>query len=843
MSLKRQFICPLPNGIHARPASVFEEAMRDFSSEIILVNERNGRSANARSVLAIIGADIRHNDRCALKVSGPDEKEAFRALEVFVEKALPHCDDPLASDVASNGKFHLPSMALDSNVTVHTGTRVVGGVALGRIVQIGGFKIPPGLLLNGDHDESGERGKLEEGLQKLIEFYDKRAASAKRKIEIELYKAHRAIARDMEFQRQLREGVGERKQTAAGAIAGAENHFSKMLAAAGSALLRERALDIQDVCSELLRQIYGGASGPEAVRLESDAIVVAETLAPGQFLALDRKYLKGLALGHTGTTSHTVILARSFGIPTLAGVHEIADGRLENQEAVLDADGGALLTNLTEKARRYYAMEQQRLEARRGRMQKFEARAATTQDGHRIEIGANIASAEEAPAAFAGGAEGVGLFRTEMLFLDRESAPNETEQFEIYRRALEAAGNHAVIIRTLDAGGDKPLDYLNLPTEENPFLGCRGIRLYEKFEPLFRTQIRALVRASAQGKLKLLLPMVATMDEARRAKKIILEEQQKCAAEKIPYDAQMPIGAMIEVPSAAFLMDALCAEFDFFSIGSNDLLQYFMAADRGNAAVKALYNPLQPAFLQLLNQIVTAARKHQKWIGLCGEAGAEILPLLAGLGLDEISVSAPAIPGLKAEIAELRFTDCQRLLAAAMRCATADEAAALLKQFLMQRGAPLTEPDLVILDSGAQTKEEAIKQAADRLYVTGRTENSRALEEAIWQREQTYSTGFGHGFAIPHCKTDAVRFNSLALVKLRTPVHWNSLDGRLVQVAVLFAARDNNGANGHMKVFARLARLMMDENFRARIENENDAQALCRIMRDALPTEAATTGQ
>jgi len=842
MPLKRQFICPLVSGMHARPASALEEAARQFVSEMTLTNERNGRTANLNSVLAIVSTDTRHNDPCILTVNGPDEKEAFAALDAFIQKELPHCNDALATKAISNGEFHLPTMALDATVTVHPGTPVVGGVATGRIVRIGGFKIPPGLLLNGDHDESAERGKLEEGLQKLIEFYDERAASAKRKIEIELYKAHRAIARDREFQRQLWEGVGKRKQTAAGAIAEAEKHFSKMLAATGSALLRERALDIQDVCSELLRQIYGGVSGPEKVRLEYDAIVVAETLTPGQFLALERKYLKGLALGHTGTTSHTVILARSFGIPTLAGVQEIADGRLENQEAVLDADGGALLTNLSEKARRYYAMEQQRLEARRGRMQKFVAQAATTRDGHRIEIGVNIASAEEAPAAFAGGAEGVGLFRTEMLFLDRESAPNETEQFEIYRRALEAAGNHAVIIRTLDAGGDKPLDYLNLPTEENPFLGCRGIRLYEKFEPLFRTQIRALVRASAHGKLKLLLPMVATVDEARRAKKIILEEQQKCAAEKIAYDAQMPIGAMIEVPSAAFLMDALCAELDFFSIGSNDLLQYFMAADRGNAAVKALYDPLQPAFLQLLNQIVTAARRNKKWIGLCGEAGAEILPLLAGLGLDEISVSAPAIPGLKAEIAELMFTDCERLLAAAMRCTTAEEAAAGLKQFTAQRGAPLTEPDLVILDSDAQTKEEAIKQAADRLYVTGRAENSRALEEAIWQREQTYSTGFGHGFAIPHCKTDAVRFNSLALVKLRTPVHWNSLDGQPVRVAVLFAARDHNGANGHMKVFARLARLMMDENFRMRIENENDAQALCGIIRDALQIDATAGG-
>jgi fructose-specific phosphotransferase system IIA component len=495
-----------------------------------------------------------------------------------------------------------------------------------------------------------------------------------------------------------------------------------------------------------------------------------------------------------------------------------------------------LLTNLTDKARRYYAMEQRRLTDRRERIQQFAVRAATMRDGRAMEIGANIASAGEASAAFAAGADGIGLFRTEMLFLDRASAPEEAEQLETYRRALATAGSRAVIIRTLDAGGDKPLGYLNLPAEENPFLGCRGIRLYEKLEPLFRTQIHALVRASAHGKLKLLLPMVATVDEARRAKKIISEEQQKCAAEKISFDPQMAIGAMIEVPSAAFLMDALCAEFDFFSIGSNDLLQYFMAADRGNAAVKELYNPLQPAFLQLLNQIVTAARQNKKWIGLCGEAGAEILPLLAGLGLDEISVSAPAIAGLKAEMAELNFSDCERLLSAAMGCATANEVSALLEQFSAQRHAPLLEPELVILNSDAQTKEEVVKQAADRLFVMGRTKSPRGVESAIWQREQTYSTGFGHGFAIPHCKSDAVRFDSLVLVKLRTPVAWNSLDGKPVHVAVVFAARDIGGANNHMKVFAKLARLMMDENFRARMESENDATSLCQFILSSLPT-------
>lgn len=839
MPLKRQFICCLPSGMHARPASLLEATAREFASEIILVNERNGRAINAKSVLAIISADIRDKDACTLNIRGPDEQEANVALSAYIDEKLPHCDDATTATTKIGSKPDLPVMVRGEGVRVYRGAGVVGGVAFGRIIRVGAFKIPATLLKTAVTDVNAELAKLELGLQKLIEFYDRRATGTKKKIELDLIAAHRAMARDMEFQRQLRSAILERHQTAAGAIGEAEKHFSNMLGSTGSVVLQERALDIQDICFGLLKHIYGEASGREQIQLESDAIIVAEALTPGQFLGLDRNFLKGLALASAGTTSHTVILARSFGIPTLTGVHEIAGiVRLENEEAVLDAEGGTLLTNLTEGGRRYYAMEQKRFGDRQARVQRFTMCPAETRDGHPIEIGANIATAEEASAAFVAGAEGVGLFRTEMLFLDRDSTPDETEQFEIYRRTLAAAGNRAVIIRTLDAGGDKPLCYLDLPEEENPFLGIRGVRLYAKFEALFRTQVRALVRASAHGKLKLLLPMIATVDEARWTKKIILDEQQKCAVEKIPFDPRMPVGAMVEVPSAAFIIDALSREMDFFSIGANDLLQYCMAADRGNAGMKSLYDPLQPAFLRLLKQIVDAAKANKRWIGLCGEAAGEFLPLMIGLGLDEIGVSTPRIAGLKAQAAELSYEDCRQLLAAAVDSVTAEEVAALLKQFAVQRTVPLTESDLMVFNSDAQTREEAIKQAADRLYVTGRTENSRAVEEAVWEREQTYSTGFGNGFAIPHCKTDAIRFSSLAILKLRTPVGWNSLDGQPVRVAVLFAAVEN-GANEHMKIFAKLARLMMDDHFRERIENETDPDALCDFLCDTLKMEKA----
>jgi fructose-specific PTS system IIA-like component len=422
-----------------------------------------------------------------------------------------------------------------------------------------------------------------------------------------------------------------------------------------------------------------------------------------------------------------------------------------------------------------------------------------------------------------------------MLFLDRQAPPDEAGQLAAYREVLAAAHDRPVVIRTLDVGGDKKLEYLNLPAEDNPFLGCRAVRIYPEFEPMFRTQIRALVRASAFGKLRVMIPMIATVDEARWVKKVVAEEQQKCAAEKIEFDAAMPLGAMIEVPAAVFAIEALSQEFDFFSIGSNDLLQYFMAVDRMNARLGALYNPLQPAFLRLLKQIVDTSHAQQKEVSLCGEMGGQprFMPLLAGLGLDKISASAPAIAGLKAELAMLKLDDCQELVAQALRCSNAAEVSARLEEFASGHKPPLLEPELIVVNADATTKEEAIKQAADQLFVLGRTDDSRAVEEAIWQRETAYSTGFGHGFAIPHCKSNCVRFNSLVLLKPRRPIAWNSLDGQPVRVMILLAVRETNGSTAHMKVLARLARRVMDTQFRAQIEQENDPVKLCALLQQS----------
>jgi fructose-specific PTS system IIA-like component len=302
------------------------------------------------------------------------------------------------------------------------------------------------------------------------------------------------------------------------------------------------------------------------------------------------------------------------------------------------------------------------------------------------------------------------------------------------------------------------------------------------------------------------------------------------------FDPAMPLGAMIEVPAAVFAADALCAELDFFSIGSNDLLQYFMAADRANARVAGLYNPLQPAFLRFLKQMIDSFHARHRWVGLCGEMGAQsqCLPLLAGMGLDEISAPAPAIARLKAELAGMEMEYCRRLLDAALQCATAEEVAALPEGPAFARMAPLLEPDLVVLDAEAGTKAEAIKLAVDRLYVLGRSDDPSAVEEAVWQREATYSTGFGHGFAIPHCKTNAVRVNSLVLLKLRAPLAWGSLDDEPVGVMVLLVVREANSATEHLRIFAQLARRLMHEDFRKHLEMGTECGEICAFLLGSL---------
>lgn len=832
MPLDFTFACPLPNGLHARPASRLAEEAGRFASDCTLANARTAAAVNARSVLALVGADVKLGDACTLHISGADEQQACAALRQFVEQELSGCDEPLA-ELTPAGAAALPRALRDRVTRWYPGLPVSRGVGHGIVVVVAGPALPPGLLA----EPAGYREAEQETLDAAVAAVRARLAAALSKpantAGAAILKAHLAIIDDVSLTENLAERIAQGR-SAGQAVVETGEFFATRLKAAQSLYIRERALDVQDICRQLLEQIYGPRLQPAFVVLTSPAILVAETIAPRQLLALNPELLKGLVLGSAGTTSHAVILARALGVPALAGVKDAQLLLSPGEEIVVDADRGFVVADWTAPVQRFYMREWETMRRRKAALSRFAQSVGATADGQRLEIAANVASAAELAPAFENGAEGIGVFRTEMLFAGRDSAPPEEEQFEVYLQAARAGGARRVILRTLDIGGDKPLPYLDLPQEPNPFLGYRGVRIYEEYRDLLDTQLRAMIRASAFGAVNVMAPMISSLTEVRQFRAQVARVQGELNARGVAYDPAMPVGIMVEVPSVAFILDQLCGEVDFFSIGTNDLAQYFLAVDRDNARIASLSSVRHPSFLRLLRQVVGGAHAGAKWVGMCGEMGGDIrnLPLLVGLGLDEISAAASAIPALKADLSELASEDCRRLLEAALACRFVEEVDDLLEKARHNRPPrPLYHADLVLTGGDSTGKDEAIREIVAAFYVAGRTAAPRQVEDAVWAREAVYSTGLGYGFAIPHCKTDAMDANSIGVLKLANPVEWGSLDGEPVRMVILLAMRESDPNNTHMRVFAALARNLMHENFRDGLMNAADpASILAQLM-------------
>jgi fructose-specific phosphotransferase system IIA component len=363
------------------------------------------------------------------------------------------------------------------------------------------------------------------------------------------------------------------------------------------------------------------------------------------------------------------------------------------------------------------------------------------------------------------------------------------------------------------------------------------VRIYPEHREMFVAQLRAIVRASAFGRVWVMLPMICAVDEVRWVKARLAEIRSELDAAGVAYDAKLQLGVMVEVPSVAFVIDQLAAEVDFFSIGTNDLVQYFVAVDRESDKVAALYSARHPAFLRLLAKIVADAHAHGRFVGMCGEMtrSPRNLPLLIGLGLDEISTAAPEIPALKSAITQASAADCRAVLEAAMACNNIEEVDHLVAAF-RGRGAAhgLLDPEFVSVGSDSLTKDEAIKELVDAFFVAGRTESPQSIEEAVWAREAVYSTGLGHGFAIPHCKTDAIAANSIGVARLARPIDWGALDGEPVSCVILLAMRATDQDNAHMKVFSKLARRLMHDEFRERMLNAKDRADVLACLADEL---------
>jgi len=841
-----EFSCPLPSGLHARPASHLAERAALFTCAIELRNDRSGDVADAKSVLALIAVDVHHGDPCRLRFEGEDADAARDALRSFVFHALAACDVPLPESpkAPSCGPIVLPRVLRHAVTRVVFGLPASRGIGRGRLVVVGGLS----WAIDGDDrvgSEADEQAAVDGALAAARASLETAIAARSSSEEAGILGAQLALARDpsisREIARRIATGLSSRQ-----AVVEAGRQAVGRLMRVESSVVRERAADVEDLFADLLERL--GATGVRGrTSLDGPSVLLAESLAPRQLLALDRDRLCGLLLEREGSTSHVVILARSFGIPTLTGVRDARSMLAEGDAVVVDAELGFAMREEHPRVRRHYDRQVAIRARQRASLAKHVAPPATTRDGRRLEVGANVGGVEELEAAIANGAEGVGLFRTEMLYLDRTDPPTEEEQLAVLARAIRAAGGRTILVRTFDLGGDKPPPWLDLPEESNPFLGRRGARLYPDHPELFDAQVRAILRASALGPVRLLIPMIATPAEARWVRERVEGVARGLREKGVAFDEHLEVGTMIEVPSAAFAIGELAECMDFFSIGTNDLAQYFLAADRGDDRLAALRDPRHPAFLRLLAKTVDEAHRLGRWTGMCGEMAGDprLLPLLVGLGLDEISAAGPAILAAKRAIAGLDASECRELLERALACPDADAVGALLAAF--ERGAaalPLTGPQLVAFDSDSASKEETIQELVDLLHEDFRTHDPLAVEQAIWSREASYSTGLGGGFAVPHCKTDAVTATSLAIVRLARPVEWDALDGKPVHCAILLAVRASEGDAAHLKFFAALARRLVHAEFRERILRAPDPEAiLADLVREIEPHAASVQGK
>jgi phosphocarrier protein FPr/phosphocarrier protein len=632
------------HGLHARPAARIAVLLRPFRAEVSLVVGE--RTANARSTVAMLGLGVKYGDQLRVAGRGSDSKAAVDAVAGLIEGGLGEAPESIP--------VRTPIEATDGPICASP------GVAIGKVVQfrLGDLPVPP--------DGAGVAEERERLTQAL-------AAVAASLIETdlvaaELAAAHRELLNDPDL---IAHGDTEisKGRSAAFAWRSACEAAREKIRATGDALLIERAADLMDLERRVIATIIGDAA-PIAPALAPGSILIAPDLLPSQVLSMDKSRLAAICTAEGGPTSHVAILAASAGIPMLvaagSAVLEIPGGAT----AILDADHGRIDSDPTaqqlEKAERRIAD----LRARRAAETRAAKELTFTADGLRIEVFANLGSVEDAHAAVAAGAEGCGLLRSEFLFLDRDTPPSSEEQQRAYSEIAAVLGTRPLIIRTLDIGADKSVPYVAIGHEDNPALGLRGIRLSFARPDLFATQLAAIVASVSPTQCRIMLPMITDVDELRQTRRML-----DAAVQAAGLTEPIALGAMIETPAAAVLADSIASEADFLSIGTNDLTQYVLAADRGNAGVSARADALHPAVLRLIRQTAEGARQHGRWTGVCGGLASDPIAasILIGLGVTELSVAPAAVPTIKAAVRHLRSNDCRALAERACAAASAHE--------------------------------------------------------------------------------------------------------------------------------------------------------------------------
>lgn len=496
-----------------------------------------------------------------------------------------------------------------------------------------------------------------------------------------IFSAHILVLNDPELVNPVKDKIKSENVNAEYAMNEVASMFVQMFESMDNEYMKERASDIRDVTKRVMAHILGVTISNPA-NITDEVIIIAEDLTPSDTAQLNRKYALGFTTDIGGRTSHSAIMARSLEIPAVVGTKDVTS-KIENGVMVIvDGLDGQVIVDPSEEELVAYKAKKEKFELQKQEWAKLKNEPTVTKDGHHVELVANIGTPNDVEGVINNGGEGVGLYRTEFLYMGRDNFPTEEEQFESYKTVLESMGEKPVVVRTLDIGGDKELSYLHLPKEMNPFLGYRAIRLCLDQKEIFRTQLRALLRASIYGNLKIMFPMIATLDEFRAAKAVLLEEKEKLVAENVNVSETIEIGMMVEIPASAVLADVFAKEVDFFSIGTNDLIQYTMAADRMNEQVSYLYQPYNPSILRLVKMVIDAANKEGKWAGMCGEMAGDALaiPLLVGLGLHEFSMSATSILPARSQMAKLSKADMEKLAEKALSMSTAEEVVKLVNE-------------------------------------------------------------------------------------------------------------------------------------------------------------------
>ncbi|MCS7247524.1 MAG: phosphoenolpyruvate--protein phosphotransferase [Anaerolineales bacterium] len=677
-----------PHGLHARPATQLLQTAARFDAQVWVANlDRNTPAVEAVSLNALLALGATQGQRLRVIARGPQAAEALAAIQDLMDawQRHPVLEEAPPMPLAGETKERLEQTAPEEKAI--RGVPIAEGIAVAPIHFLQTTWVEP--PSSGAASPRQEWQRLQAAIQKVegdlqVRFERLRGQLGEEKAAI--FQAQALFLRDPLLLERARQLILKDNLNAWQAWKQACDEAAQAFQQADDSYLRQRALDILDITRLVLANF--GETKVETLRLSEAAILAAEELTPNQVAELDPQTVRGVILAGGGATSHSAILLRGLGIPAVGGVDLARSGLKDGDWIGIDGQSGevwlcpgpAVITELEEKARRWKESRQRLLQSAR--------QPAQTRDGKRVEILANVGSLAEGKLALTSGAEGIGVLRTEFLYQNRPHPPTEPEQVAVYCQLAEWLKPHAVVVRTLDVGGDKLPAYLSLPPEANPYLGLRGIRVSLRYPDIFLTQIRAILRAATDYPIHLLLPMVATLEEWEQAKAFVCKAHEQLDREGIPHGYPVPMGIMVETPASVYLAEHFAKEVEFFSIGTNDLTQYTLAAERGNPALSEYNDALHPAILRQIQQVISAAHACGKRVTVCGEVASlpEALPILVGLGTDELSLNPNAIPQQKAILARVESGEAQSLAQEVLKCRNVGEVRQLAQRFLAEIG-------------------------------------------------------------------------------------------------------------------------------------------------------------